>query len=75
MLRDLKGEDMQRNNCGREKERETTGFAQTRLAFWPNDVRPDQLGDEVRAELLNLLKLLNAEIPGKLQAGGLGPYL
>ena len=36
---------------------------------------PDQLGDEVRAELLNLLKLLNAEIPGKLQAGGLGPYL
>ncbi|KAI5118112.1 hypothetical protein M0805_003466 [Coniferiporia weirii] len=36
---------------------------------------PDQLGDETRAELLNLVGALNAENPAKVQASGLGVYV
>ncbi|KZS87926.1 ARM repeat-containing protein [Sistotremastrum niveocremeum HHB9708] len=35
----------------------------------------DQLGDEGRAELIQLVAALNAELPGKVQAAGLGAYL
>lgn len=35
----------------------------------------DQLGDEVRAELLGLVNVLNSEIPEKIQAAGLGPFV
>lgn len=36
---------------------------------------PDQLGDETRAELLNLVNALHAESPAKVQAAGLAPYV
>lgn len=36
---------------------------------------PDQVGDEIRAELINLIGALNAEDPGKVQASGLGAFL
>lgn len=36
---------------------------------------PDQLGDETRAELLNLVNALNAEYPAGIQAAGLGVYI
>ncbi|KAF5362127.1 hypothetical protein D9756_002481 [Leucocoprinus leucothites] len=36
---------------------------------------PDQVGDEIRGELISLLSLLNAEQPGKVQAAGLSVYL
>lgn len=36
---------------------------------------PDQVGDEIRAELINLIGALNAEDPGKVQASGLGVFL
>lgn len=36
---------------------------------------PDQVGDEIRAELIALIGLLNAEQPGKVQAAGLDVYL
>ncbi|KAJ3571829.1 hypothetical protein NP233_g3504 [Leucocoprinus birnbaumii] len=35
----------------------------------------DQVGDEIRGELISLLGLLNAEQPGKVQAAGLSVYL
>lgn len=35
---------------------------------------PDQLGDEVRAELIQLVQALNAENPAKIQAAGLSPF-
>jgi hypothetical protein len=36
---------------------------------------PDQVGDEIRAELINLIGALNAEDPAKVQASGLGIFL
>ena len=36
---------------------------------------PDQLGDEVRAELIQLIRALNAENPLKIQAAGLTPFI
>lgn len=39
----------------------------------PNE--PDQLGDEVRAELINLIGALNAEVPQKIQAAGLSVWV
>jgi len=36
---------------------------------------PDQVGDEIRAELIALLRLLNAEQPRKVQEAGLSMYL
>ncbi|GBE86196.1 ARM repeat-containing protein [Sparassis latifolia] len=36
---------------------------------------PDQVGDEVRAELIQLIGLLNAEDPSKVQAAGLSPFV
>jgi importin-4 len=36
---------------------------------------PDQIGDETRAELINLIGALNAEDPGKVQAAGLAPFV
>ncbi|XP_006461983.1 hypothetical protein AGABI2DRAFT_206092 [Agaricus bisporus var. bisporus H97] len=36
---------------------------------------PDQIGEEIRAELLNLIRLLNAEQPAKIQAAGLSAYV
>lgn len=35
----------------------------------------DQVGDEIRAELISLLTALNAEQPGKVQAAGLSVYV
>jgi len=35
----------------------------------------DQIGDETRAELVNLVVALNAEDPGKVQAAGLAPFV
>jgi len=35
----------------------------------------DMIGDENRAELINLIKLLNGSVPDKVQAAGLGAYL
>ncbi|KAL5537253.1 hypothetical protein ACEPAF_1076 [Sanghuangporus sanghuang] len=35
---------------------------------------PDQLGDETRGELINLVRALSAEDPGKIQAAGLAAY-
>lgn len=40
-----------------------------------NPKAPDQVGDEVRGELISLLRLLNGEQPGKVQAAGLSMYL
>lgn len=36
---------------------------------------PDQVGDEIRAELIQLIALINREEPAKVQAAGLGPFL
>jgi len=36
---------------------------------------PDQVGDEIRAELIALVSALNAENPAKVQAAGLAIYL
>ncbi|KAJ8095137.1 hypothetical protein PM082_010359 [Marasmius tenuissimus] len=36
---------------------------------------PDQTGDEIRAELIQLIGALNAEDPAKIQAAGLAPYV
>ena len=36
---------------------------------------PDQLGDEVRAELIQLVNALNAEMPAKIASAGLGVFL
>ncbi len=36
---------------------------------------PDQVGDEIRAEFINLVAALNREYPGQVQAAGLGPFL
>ncbi|TDL21910.1 ARM repeat-containing protein [Rickenella mellea] len=35
----------------------------------------DQIGDEVRGELINLVNALNNESPAKIQAAGLGPFV
>lgn len=35
----------------------------------------DQVGDDIRAELISFLGLLNAEQPGKVQSAGLSVYL
>ncbi len=37
--------------------------------------QPDQVGDDIREELLALISVLNAEIPDKVQAAGLGPFV
>jgi hypothetical protein len=36
---------------------------------------PDQVGDEIRAELIHLIQAINAEEPAKIQAAGLGVFL
>ena len=36
---------------------------------------PDQVGDEIRAELIHLIQAINAEAPEKVQAAGLGAFL
>ncbi|KAJ3480147.1 hypothetical protein NLI96_g8558 [Meripilus lineatus] len=36
---------------------------------------PDQVGDEIRGELIGLIGVLNQADPGKVQAAGLGPFL
>ncbi|KAF9077913.1 armadillo-type protein [Rhodocollybia butyracea] len=36
---------------------------------------PDQVGDEIRAELIQLIGSLNAEDPAKIQAAGLGVFV
>jgi importin-4 len=36
---------------------------------------PDQLGDEVRAELLQLIAMLNTQVPAKVQAANLVEYI
>lgn len=36
---------------------------------------PDQLGDEIRPQLIQLIGILNAEDPAKVQAAGLTPYI
>jgi importin-4 len=35
----------------------------------------DQVGDEIRAELIQLIGVLNAEDPAKIQAAGLSPFV
>ena len=37
--------------------------------------KPDQVGDEIRAQLIQLIAALNAEDPAKVQASGLTVYL
>ncbi|KAJ7623266.1 armadillo-type protein [Roridomyces roridus] len=37
--------------------------------------QPDQIGDEIRAELIQLIGALNAEDPGAIQAAGLGVFV
>lgn len=37
--------------------------------------QPDQVGDEVRADLINLIGMLHREDPGKIQAAGLTPFV
>ncbi|KDQ49200.1 hypothetical protein JAAARDRAFT_43038 [Jaapia argillacea MUCL 33604] len=36
---------------------------------------PDQIGDEIRGELINLIGALNAEDPGRIQAAGLAIFV
>ena len=36
---------------------------------------PDQIGDEIRGDLLRLVNVLNAEEPAKVQAAGLGVFV
>lgn len=36
---------------------------------------PDQVGDEIKAELINFIGVINAEEPGKVQAAGLAVFL
>jgi hypothetical protein len=36
---------------------------------------PDQVGEEIRGELINLIRLLNAEQPAKIQAAGLSIFV
>ncbi|KAL0953706.1 hypothetical protein HGRIS_004898 [Hohenbuehelia grisea] len=36
---------------------------------------PDQVGDEIRADLIRLLTALNAEMPDRVQAAGLTPFV
>lgn len=45
------------------------------FAFVLDPSGPDQIGDEIRAELINLVAMLNQADPGKVQAAGLGPFL
>ncbi|KIY62189.1 ARM repeat-containing protein [Cylindrobasidium torrendii FP15055 ss-10] len=37
--------------------------------------QPDQVGDEIRRELIGLIALLNQQDAGKIQAAGLAPFL
>lgn len=37
--------------------------------------QPDQVGDDIRPDLLNLIGMLNREDPGKIQAAGLAPFV
>ena len=45
------------------------------FAFVLDPTSSDQIGDEVRAELIGLLGLLNREEPAKVQAAGLTAYV
>ncbi|KAL4258626.1 Armadillo-like helical [Pleurotus pulmonarius] len=36
---------------------------------------PDQVGDDIRADLIKLLGALNSEMPAQVQAAGLSPFL
>lgn len=39
------------------------------------DPSSDQLGDEIRAQLIRLIGLINQEAPQKVHTAGLSPYL
>ncbi|KAI0628226.1 ARM repeat-containing protein [Trametes polyzona] len=45
------------------------------FAFVLDPTGPDQVGDEIRAELINLIGVLNREEPAKVQAAGLSPFI
>ncbi|TBU45281.1 ARM repeat-containing protein [Dichomitus squalens] len=45
------------------------------FAFVLDPTGPDQVGDEIRAEVINLIGLLNREEPGKVQAAGLTAFV
>ena len=45
------------------------------FAFVLDPESADMIGDENRAELINLIKLLNGSVPDKVQAAGLSAYL
>jgi hypothetical protein len=45
------------------------------FAYVLNPDGPDQLGDETRAGIIELLVSFNGQVPDKIQAAGLGIYL
>ncbi|KAI0925226.1 hypothetical protein AcW1_007090 [Taiwanofungus camphoratus] len=45
------------------------------LAFVLDPTGPEQVGEDLRRELIRLVGALNAEDPGKVQAAGLGPFV
>ncbi|THU86927.1 hypothetical protein K435DRAFT_682673, partial [Dendrothele bispora CBS 962.96] len=45
------------------------------FATVPDPNGPDQVGDEVRAELIRLIGHLNTQDPSKIQAAGLGAFV
>lgn len=45
------------------------------LAFVLDPTGPEQVGEDLRGELIRLVGALNAEDPGKVQAAGLGPFV
>lgn len=45
------------------------------FAFVLDPTGPDQVGDEIRAELIGLIGLLNREEPGRVQAAGLSAFV
>ena len=45
------------------------------FAFVLDPTAPDQVGDEIRAELIPLIGLLNREEPAKVQAAGLSAFV
>jgi hypothetical protein len=45
------------------------------FAFVLDPESPDMIGEETRAELIHLVKVLGGSVPDKVQAVGLGAYL
>lgn len=45
------------------------------FAYVLDPMEPDQISDDARAELIQLIGYLNTEEPGKVQAAGLGAFL